>query len=56
MRAPGRLVAIVLPLCGTVAAVAVWWLAVVAFEIQPYLVPTPPEVLRVFADMPAFVR
>ncbi|GIF68962.1 ABC transporter permease [Asanoa ishikariensis] len=48
----GRVLAVVLPVAGTLAAVALWWLAVVAFEIQPYLVPTPPEVLRVFAEMP----
>jgi NitT/TauT family transport system permease protein len=51
-RTAGPVIAATLPVVGTVAAVALWWLAVVAFDIQPYLVPAPPEVARVFADMP----
>jgi NitT/TauT family transport system permease protein len=44
----GRLGAVVLPILGMALLVAVWWLAVLAFHIQPFLLPTPPQVARVF--------
>ena len=48
----GRLGAVVLPILGMVVLVAIWWLAVLAFHIQPFLLPTPPQVAQVFVDAP----
>jgi len=48
----GRLGAVVLPILGVFVLVAIWWLAVLAFHIQPFLLPTPPQVARVFLHAP----
>ncbi len=50
--ADGRLGAVVLPILGLVVLIAVWWLSVIAFRIQPIILPTPLEVARVFVDSP----
>jgi len=47
--------AIGLPVVGTVATVLVWWLAVLVFNIQSYLVPTPHAVASTFAQMPGYL-
>jgi NitT/TauT family transport system permease protein len=44
-----------LPLAGTVATALLWWLAVVAFDIQSYLVPTPRAVASAFTRMPGYL-
>jgi NitT/TauT family transport system permease protein len=52
---PSTSATIGLPLIGTVAAVLVWWLAVVAFDIQSYIVPPPSAVASAFARMPGYL-
>lgn len=39
-----------LPLLGVALSIAAWWLAVIIFDIQPYLVPTPDAVLTTLVD------
>ena len=48
----GRLGGVVLPVLGLALLVAVWWLAVLAFHVQPFILPTPWQVARVFVDSP----
>jgi NitT/TauT family transport system permease protein len=48
----GRLGAVVLPILGMVVLVAIWWLAVLAFHIQYFLLPTPLQVAQVFVHAP----
>jgi NitT/TauT family transport system permease protein len=47
--------AIGLPVVGVVGTVLVWWLAVLAFNIQSYIVPTPRAVASAFARMPGYL-
>ena len=44
--------AILLPVIGLAAAVALWWGATVVFSIEPYLLPTPGDVVVKFFDQP----
>jgi len=53
-RTPG-LRTIGLPAFGAAATVALWWLAVVAFEIESYLVPTPAGVFGAFTRLPGYL-
>lgn len=54
IEAPGRLrtriSAVALPLLGVVIAVAMWWLAVVAFEVKEVILPPPDKVLDAFNE------
>lgn len=56
---PGRRSAIAaavgLPVLGTVGTVVLWWLVVVAFEVESYLVPTPGQVTSAFTRMPGYL-
>ncbi|MER7250222.1 ABC transporter permease [Kribbella sp. NPDC000426] len=44
--------AIILPIIGLAATIALWWGATVVFSIQSYLLPTPWEVVVKFFDQP----
>jgi NitT/TauT family transport system permease protein len=44
-----------LPVLGVVLAVGLWWLLTVALHIDPFYVPSPPDVVRSFLDTPAFL-
>jgi NitT/TauT family transport system permease protein len=48
----GRLGAVLLPVAGLAVLVAVWWLGVLAFQVQPFILPTPWQVAKVFVDSP----
>jgi NitT/TauT family transport system permease protein len=48
----GRLGAVVLPILGVAVLIAVWWLGVLAFHIQSFLLPTPLQVAQVFVHAP----
>jgi NitT/TauT family transport system permease protein len=56
---PGRRSAIAaavgLPVLGTVGTVVLWWLVVVAFDVESYLVPPPGEVASAFTRMPGYL-
>ncbi|MHC3469985.1 ABC transporter permease [Streptomyces sp. 7R007] len=36
-------------------ALALWWLATVAFAIRPFLLPSPPDVVRAFDRLPGYL-
>lgn len=44
-----------LPVLGLAIAVGAWWLLVLAFEVNPAIVPSPPQVLRAFTGMPGYL-
>jgi NitT/TauT family transport system permease protein len=46
---------IVLPIVGFAAVVGLWWLAVAAFRIPAYLLPSPPQVAAAFGQTPTFL-
>ena len=48
-----RLSNVRLPLVGTVAAIAVWWRITVVFDILPFFLPAPPDVVASFSQEPA---
>lgn len=47
--------AIGLPVGGAVATVGLWWLVIIAFGIESYVAPTPPEVAAAFGRMPGYL-
>lgn len=47
--------AVGLPVLGTVGTVLVWWLAIVVFDIQDYIVPTPRAVAEAFTKQPQYL-
>ncbi|WP_433168676.1 ABC transporter permease [Kribbella sp. CA-247076] len=47
--------AVLLPILGLIGAIALWWLATIVFSIEAYLLPTPGDVVRTFADQPAYL-
>nr|WP_312034209.1 ABC transporter permease [Actinoplanes sp. TBRC 11911] len=47
--------AVLWPLIGVVVAVAVWWLATAAFDIQTIILPSPPEVVDGFRRYPSLL-
>ncbi|BCJ50674.1 ABC transporter permease [Actinoplanes sp. NBRC 14428] len=44
-----------LPLIGAVLAVALWWLLTAALHVDPFYVPSPPDVVRSFLRTPEFL-
>lgn len=48
----GRLGAVVLPILGVLVLIAIWWLGVLAFRVQPFILPTPLQVAQVFVHSP----
>jgi NitT/TauT family transport system permease protein len=49
------LTAVGLPLLGTVGAVLLWWLAIVVFRLESYIIPTPRAVASAFSRMPGYL-
>jgi NitT/TauT family transport system permease protein len=50
-----RSAAVLLPILGVVVAIALWWLAIVAFSIESFLLPTPGEVAAKFLEQPGYL-
>jgi len=46
---------VVLPVLGVAASVGLWWLGIIAFGIESYLAPTPPEVVAAFGRLPGYL-
>jgi NitT/TauT family transport system permease protein len=44
-----------LPFLGTVLAIALWWLATEAFDIDPFFLPAPPDVVDAFLRLPDYL-
>ncbi|MCW6004520.1 ABC transporter permease [Micromonospora sp. CPCC 205371] len=47
--------AVVLGAIGGVFTIGLWWLTIVVFGIEPYVAPTPPEVLSAFKRLPGYL-
>ncbi|GAA1702729.1 ABC transporter permease [Kribbella yunnanensis] len=50
-----RAAAILLPIVGLVAVIALWWLATIVFSVPDYLVPSPGDVLVRFSQDPVMM-
>lgn len=46
---------VVLPVLGLLAIIGAWWLATVAFGIDPFLVPSPADVVASFLELPGYL-
>jgi NitT/TauT family transport system permease protein len=47
--------AVILPIIGLAAAIGLWWGATVAFAIEPYLLPSPWDVVVKFSEQPGYL-
>jgi len=54
-RPGSRLPAVWLPLVGAATAVALWWLVTVLFDIRPFFLPAPPDVVASFLKNPPYM-
>jgi NitT/TauT family transport system permease protein len=54
-RTGHRLSAVWLPLVGATTAVALWWLVTVVFDIRPFFLPAPPDVVASFRKNPGYM-
>jgi NitT/TauT family transport system permease protein len=50
-----RISTVGLPVIAGVGVIGLWWLAVVAFGIKPFLLPDPPAVVRSFTRVPGYL-
>ncbi|ADB32203.1 binding-protein-dependent transport systems inner membrane component [Kribbella flavida DSM 17836] len=50
-----RTSAVVLPLVGVVGVIALWWLTIVVFGIEQFLLPTPKDVVLRFLEQPGYL-
>lgn len=50
-----RLSSMVLPVASLSGAIGIWWLATVIFDIKPFLLPAPPDVVSSFLDVPSYL-
>ncbi|MDQ7909415.1 ABC transporter permease [Phytohabitans sp. ZYX-F-186] len=44
-----------LPALGAVLAIAIWWLATEAFDVDPFFLPGPPDVVDAFGRLPGYL-
>ena len=54
-RSGSGLPAVWLPLVGAATAVALWWLVTVVFDIRPFFLPAPPDVVASFLTNPGYM-
>ncbi len=54
-RSGGPAGATALAVAGGAVSVGLWWLAIVAFDIESYTAPTPPEVVEAFSRLPGYL-
>jgi NitT/TauT family transport system permease protein len=47
--------AVVLPILGLIGAIALWWLATIVFSIEPFLLPSPGDVMSKFSEQPVYL-
>lgn len=50
-----RLAAVVWPLISGTAAISVWWLATIIFNIRPFLLPSPADVVSSLLSVPSYL-
>jgi NitT/TauT family transport system permease protein len=44
--------AVILPIVGLIGAIALWWVATIVFAIEPYLLPSPGDVVAKILEQP----
>lgn len=54
-RARFRWAGVGLPALGIVVVIGMWWLAVVALNVQPFVLPAPPDVVDSFANVHSYL-
>ena len=54
-RFGGRLSGVWLPLLGAAGAIALWWLITIIFDILPFFLPAPPDVVAAFRKNPQYM-
>jgi NitT/TauT family transport system permease protein len=56
-RRRGRpvITAVLLAVAGSAASVGLWWLGIIAFGIESYTAPTPPQVVSAFNRLPGYL-
>ena len=47
--------AVVLPVLGTLAGVAAWWVVTTVFRIRPFFLPAPPDLVAAFRREPGYL-
>lgn len=47
--------AVWLPVLGAAATIVLWWLVTIIFDIQPYFLPAPPDVVDAFRQAPSYL-
>ena len=47
--------AVILPIIGLIGAIALWWLATIVFSIEPFLLPSPGDVISKFSEQPVYL-
>jgi NitT/TauT family transport system permease protein len=52
---PRRVSTVGLPIVGAVVAVAVWWLAIIVFDIRSFFVPSPAQIVDRFLAQPGYL-
>jgi NitT/TauT family transport system permease protein len=50
-----KLSAVGLPVLGTTIAIGAWWLTTIIFEIRPFFLPAPPDVVNSFLEEPRYL-
>jgi len=50
-----RSAAILLPVIGLIGAIAIWWLAILVFDVESFLLPTPGDVISRFLEQPGYL-
>ncbi|TCN43295.1 NitT/TauT family transport system permease protein [Kribbella orskensis] len=50
-----RTAAVLLPVVGLIAAIGLWWAATVVFTIEPFLLPSPLDVVETFLEQPGYL-
>jgi NitT/TauT family transport system permease protein len=51
----GPVSAVGLAVLGGAVSIGLWWLAIIVFDIQSYIAPTPPDVVKAFSRMPGYL-
>lgn len=49
----GRIAVVAWPIVGLALAIGIWWLATVVFDVQTFILPSPPKVIDAFGRFPA---
>jgi NitT/TauT family transport system permease protein len=54
-RSYGRLASVGLPVLSSIIVIGLWWLATIFFEIRPFFLPAPPDIVKAFGAEPEYL-